>query len=182
LSYNYSYVEVLIPCPGCGSPTPIPEKSGDKLKCKICDFEAIHNKNIRYCSYLKFDIGDNKEKMYRVSGDIVIGRNRRHQLILKDPIKNTVEVIPIRIPEVSEEHSKISTSETYEIREIDGKKNVINLLCCSIEDRGSSNGTEVDGQLLKPREKRELKDGNKIKLAPNERQFVEIEYLVRRDK
>jgi pSer/pThr/pTyr-binding forkhead associated (FHA) protein len=172
-------VELYIPCEGCGSPTRIPEKSGE-INCKICGFEAIYNKEIKYCSFLKFNLGDDKEKLYEISGDIIIGRNRRHQLVIKDPIQKTEEIIPIRIPEVSYNHSKITTSNKYEIKEIDGKKYVVKVLSCSIEDNGSLNGTDVDGQHLKPKTQRVLTHGNKITFAPGERQYLDCEYLIKR--
>ncbi|MHA1112499.1 MAG: FHA domain-containing protein [Promethearchaeota archaeon] len=175
---NFSYTELYVSCPGCGNPIRVPDESGVKIICESCDFEAIHSKQIKYSCYLKFQIGNNKECVYRVPGNIIIGRNNKHILTIRDPITKTEEEIPIRISEVSKKHAQLSVSDKYEIKEIDGKRYLINYPQCIIEDSASLNGTGVNGNLIG--DKYVLKHGDKIILAPNCKQFVEIEYLIKR--
>ena len=178
MNHNFSYTELYVSCPGCGNPIRVPDESGVEIICKSCDFEAIHSKQIKYSCYLKFLIGNNNEYLYRIPGDIIIGRNKKHFLTIQDPITKTEEEIPIRISEVSKNHNRISVSERYETKEIDGKRYVINYPQCKIEDNASLNGTGVNGNYI--REKIVLKHGDKIILAPDCKQFVEIEYLIKR--
>lgn len=178
MSHNFSYTELYVSCPGCGTPIRVPDKSGAVIICKSCDFEAIHSKQIKYGCFLKFRIRDNKEHLYRIPGDIILGRNSKHMLTIKDPITKTEEEIPIRISEVSKKHAQISVSDKYEIKEIDGKRYVINYPQCVIEDNASRNGTGVNGNYI--RDKFVLKNGDNIILAPDCKQFVEIEYLIKR--
>jgi len=178
MSHNFSYSEIYLSCPGCGNPIRIPDESGVVIKCESCDFEAIHSKQIKYSCYLKFRIGDNKDHLHRIPGNIIIGRNKKHILTIIDQITKTEEEIPIRIAEVSRKHAQISVSDKYEIKEIDGKRYVINYPLCVIEDNASRNGTEVNGNYI--RDKLVLQHGDKIVLAPDCPQFVEIEYFIQR--
>jgi hypothetical protein len=178
MSHSFSYSELYLSCPGCGNPIRVPDESGAVIICESCDFEAVHNKQIKYSCYLKFQIGNDKEHQYRIPGDIIIGRNKKHILTITDPISKTEEEIPIRISEVSKKHAQISVSNKYEIKEIDSKRYAIIYPQCAIQDNASKNGTVVNGNYV--REKQVLQHGDKIILAPECKQFVEIEYLIRR--
>jgi DNA-directed RNA polymerase subunit M/transcription elongation factor TFIIS len=176
MSTSHTFTELYVACPECGSPMRVPLDSG-LVKCDSCDYEVMYNKSIRYNCYLNFRIGD-KKHLYRIPGDVIIGRNNRHLLTIQDPITRNREEIPIRVAEVSKKHSRISVSERYEVREIEGKCYIINIPHCTIENINALNGTSVNGTMLN--DKLTLENGYKIVLAPNCRQFVEMEYQVTR--
>ena len=156
----------------------IPEVNNAVIKCELCGFEAVYKRHIKYDAYLEIDIGDDKKYEYKIPGDIIIGRNRRYKLSMKDQFQNIEEVIPIRILEVSLRHSLLYKKERLEIKDIDGTSVIVSVPYCVIEDLGSKNGTQVNNTLLT--DKKTLEHGSRIVLAPNCDKYVVMEYKIRR--
>ena len=175
-----SFMERLVPCPACGAPVKVPARSG-AVTCTACGSEYSYSKELAYRSYLLFVTDDGKEEFYEVTGDLKIGKDRRHMLTVSDAYVDSItHRIPIRTAYVSKMHSTLNTGEVYEVREIEGRQHIIKKTVCTIMDAGSKNGTEVNGQRLK--EPRELKHGDHITLAPGCKKYVEIEYVERREQ
>ena len=122
MSLRTGLLDKTVPCPACGSPIIIPEKSGTVI-CESCDYEYNYKPGIKVGSFLKFTCDNGSEYLYEVTSDIVIGKNKRHILTLSDPIIQSIkEIIPIRTAYVSKNHVCIRSKEKYEIIELDGEQ------------------------------------------------------------
>ena len=181
MSSSRSIIENEIPCKKCGSPIHVPDGMTD-LTCESCDTSYKFRPETRYCSYLGV-IGDNKKKiLYRIDGDLIIGRDDRDVLVFKDSIRQSIKTsFPVKTIFVSRTHSKIKSRREYQIVEIDSEQHIVNKQVCTLSDVNSRNGTALNGAHLKHGDEKSLEHGSIITLAPDNRKYVEIEYIERRE-
>ncbi|MBN2335876.1 FHA domain-containing protein [Candidatus Bathyarchaeota archaeon] len=176
-----SLIENEVPCKVCGMPIHVPNRVTD-LTCEGCGTPYKFRPEIKYSSYLKI-IGDNKkENLYRIDGDLIIGRNDRDVLSIIDSVRRNIRnLIPVKTVYVSSTHSRIKTRREYQIIDMDNEQYIVNKQVCTLSDDKSMNGTSLDGVRLDHGVEKQLRHGSKITLAPGCRKYVEIEFIEKRE-
>ncbi|MEM3765818.1 MAG: FHA domain-containing protein [Candidatus Bathyarchaeia archaeon] len=152
------------------------DKLGDKqiLKCRACGRKFEYSVKMEIYPKLVFERGDREPFSYELNenGNFIIGRDPYDY----DYVKIRVEHLHdfeggcntfIRNRCVSKEHAMIVV---YEECKLIYENNVSKILIkkkCLIRDLGSTFGTSINGEFLKPNMMRELKNNDKIILSPN---------------
>jgi hypothetical protein len=111
---------------------------------------------------LEFECNEFHSKPIEIKGDVTIGRDQKDGDYIKvwGIIEENTLIRNLYVSK--EEHIKIFVTPYYEFKDnkfIEKKK-------CILENLSLRFGTEVNGTLLKPGEKKELKNNDKIVLAP----------------
>jgi pSer/pThr/pTyr-binding forkhead associated (FHA) protein len=143
----------------------------DLVRCK-CGAEFRYRPSKKIIPELVFKC-DDKQASYHLLCNSIICREGDY-IVIKGFDHSVIYDTQIRNKYVSKNHAIITVAGEYAIPNGDFNRVNEKIICC-IEDT-SRHGTAVMDVLLKPHEKRQLKQGDCIKLAPNTEASVTLFY------
>jgi pSer/pThr/pTyr-binding forkhead associated (FHA) protein len=156
-----------VKCPECAAQIEVSVnlRPNEIVHCYKCGRDSAY-KPIQLVPELVFE-RNNKQIIFPLTYDVTVGRECNDDYItLRSEIDQTVKQDTyIRNKCVTKQpHAKIKLNE-----ELISYKDGTRLLKqkCSVEDASTTHGTAVNDKMLTPNEKRELKNGDIITLAPN---------------
>ena len=165
-------------CPECGAEIKI--QDGAEQVCSSCSTRYSYYPEKRIVSQLVFDRHNLDSFVYELNETIVIGRDSQGFVNLHYEDFDSIREYPnIRTHNISDPHARVRVEKVSMSREVNGSKELITKLKCSLEDALSKNGTCVNDQKLKTKQTRELKNNDTIILAPNCDRYVKITYKER---
>ena len=168
-------VKNIISCDECGWPINIAQDCPE-IVCDACDYAYKLRLETSISSLLIFDRGHIPPHTYEINGNILLGRDEKGYLkIWSEKIEAIQEHVPIWSLYISRKHARIKVEKENKLIEKDDTKEIIGRLKCFIEDI-SLNGTQINGMNLRRGEFKELKNNDKITLAPSSDRYVTITF------
>ena len=156
-----------VQCEACGAVVAVPVTTRNEiLECKSCNTIYEYNPKIKLASTLVFEEG---KLILDLTSSVVIGRETDEGYITLMNVldKFIIQNTHIRNFFVSRHpHAKISLNQEFIFYSEGNSRRIIEKKRFFIEDCGSMNGTSINDCMLKPNEKRELKNDDQIALAP----------------
>jgi hypothetical protein len=162
-------------CGKCGASILLPVSSGSVV-CR-CGTLYEYSPESKIVSKLIFNRGNGLNSEHVLRGSVVIGRESgRHYIEIRSANTSCFkENTYVRNIFVAKEQCKIETEE--QIFADPSLRSVVAKLKCSIEDLASPGGTEVNNELLRLGELRELKHCDRIELAPRSAMPLVFSYI-----
>lgn len=154
-----------VQCKKCGDPIPVDNKSS-VIKCESCGTIWKYDPSIQVFPELLI-IEEKKSNCYQLRNNCFLGRNVNGYLTIISELDNTYKhCTTVRNPYIGKQHARIELKDVTEFVKIGTEDHVLERKKCVISDCLSKNGTAVNGEMLGPNQKKELKDGDTITLAP----------------
>jgi pSer/pThr/pTyr-binding forkhead associated (FHA) protein len=122
-------------------------------------------------------LDEKKTKCYELRNSCVLGRNNNGYFTITSELDSAYKhCTTVRNPYVGKEHATIEVKDITELVKIGKEEIIIQKKRCTIEDCLSKNGTAINGDLLGPKQERELKNGDKISLAPSSLKPLDLQF------